>query len=216
MPSVSKKQQNFFRIVKAYKDGKIKKKDVSKSVVDAAKGMTKKQISHFADHRVKKYKVKKLDEMFGEITERMKIVPITNDEFDRVSDKIEPKHILKTGDLAKIKNYGYRFVEHRDLEKYKIFEMIFSDKPQTKQKFEQLSKDGMFIYHNIHGFFWIFLTAYDNELKHRGGDSIYDINEIYREKIIPDMSNKKSYENIWECLIQTLKENSMIKCIWKR
>lgn len=53
MPSVSRKQQNFFRLVKAYKNGKIKKKDVSQSIVDAANGMTKKQISHFADHRVK-------------------------------------------------------------------------------------------------------------------------------------------------------------------
>lgn len=53
MPSVSRKQQNFFRLAKAYKNGKIKKKDVSQSIVDATNGMTKKQISHFADHRVK-------------------------------------------------------------------------------------------------------------------------------------------------------------------
>lgn len=42
MPSVSRKQQNFFRLVKAYKNGKIKKKDVSQSIVDATNGMTKK------------------------------------------------------------------------------------------------------------------------------------------------------------------------------
>jgi hypothetical protein len=50
MPSVSKKQQNFFRLVKAVKDGKVKKKDVDKSVRKAAKSMTKKQVSDFADH----------------------------------------------------------------------------------------------------------------------------------------------------------------------
>lgn len=50
MPSVSKKQQNFFRLVKAVKSGKVKKKDVDKSVRKAAKSMTKKQISDFADH----------------------------------------------------------------------------------------------------------------------------------------------------------------------
>lgn len=50
MPSISKKQQNFFRLVKAVKAGKIKKKDVDKSVRKAAKSMTKKQISDFADH----------------------------------------------------------------------------------------------------------------------------------------------------------------------
>lgn len=50
MPSVSKKQQNFFRLVKAVKVGKVKKKDVDKSVRKAAKSMTKKEISDFADH----------------------------------------------------------------------------------------------------------------------------------------------------------------------
>ena len=35
-------------MVDAYKKGKLKKKDVSKSVVDAAKGMTKKEIEDFA------------------------------------------------------------------------------------------------------------------------------------------------------------------------
>jgi len=50
MPSVSKKQQNFFRLVKAVKAGKVKKKDVDDSVRKAAKSMTKKEISDFADH----------------------------------------------------------------------------------------------------------------------------------------------------------------------
>lgn len=50
MPSKSKKQQNFFRLVKAVKAGKVKKKDVDDSVKKAAKSMTKKEISDFADH----------------------------------------------------------------------------------------------------------------------------------------------------------------------
>lgn len=50
MPSKSKKQQNFFRLVKAVKAGKVKKKDVDDSVKKAAKSMTKKQVSDFADH----------------------------------------------------------------------------------------------------------------------------------------------------------------------
>ena len=71
MPSVSKKQQNFFRLVKAYKDGKLKKKDVGRNVADAAKGMTKKQISHFADHRVKR-----VDEMTIRTDEKLDIKPV--------------------------------------------------------------------------------------------------------------------------------------------
>lgn len=89
MPSVSKKQQNFFRLVKAYKDGKIKGKKVSQSVKDAANGMTKKQISDFADHRKRKYKVKKLNEMFPETNEKLKIIPLTDDEFRNIPDDTE-------------------------------------------------------------------------------------------------------------------------------
>lgn len=63
MPSVSKKQQKFFQLVKAVKDGKVKQKDVSQSVIDAAKGMSKKQISDFANHVSKKRRVKRLNEM---------------------------------------------------------------------------------------------------------------------------------------------------------
>ena len=76
MPSVSKKQQNFFRLVKAYKDGKLAKKDVGQGVVDAAEGMTKKQISHFADHRVKKHRVKRVDEMTVRTDEKLDIKPV--------------------------------------------------------------------------------------------------------------------------------------------
>lgn len=59
MPSVSKKQQNFFRLVRLVKDGKIKKSEVSDSIVKAADGMSKKDISDFADHLKKKKKRKK-------------------------------------------------------------------------------------------------------------------------------------------------------------
>jgi len=45
MPSKSKKQRNFFRLVKAYKSGKIK--NVSDNVKKAANSMTKKQIDDF-------------------------------------------------------------------------------------------------------------------------------------------------------------------------
>lgn len=64
MPSVSKKQQKFFQLVKAVQNGKVKKKDVTKSVKDAANSMTKKQVSDFADYRSTKRKVKKISEMF--------------------------------------------------------------------------------------------------------------------------------------------------------
>ena len=63
MPSTSDKQQRFFQLVKAVQDKKVKQKDVSKSVVNAAKSMTKKQVSDFADHVVKKKRVKRLDDM---------------------------------------------------------------------------------------------------------------------------------------------------------
>lgn len=62
MPSVSKKQQRFFQLVKAVQDGKVKKKDVTKSVKDVANSMTKKQVSDFADYRSTKRRVKKVSE----------------------------------------------------------------------------------------------------------------------------------------------------------
>lgn len=49
MPSKSDKQQRFFKWVQAVQNGSAKKKDATKSVVDAAKNMTKKQVSDFAD-----------------------------------------------------------------------------------------------------------------------------------------------------------------------
>lgn len=59
MPSVSKKQQNFFKLVRAVQNGDVKKKEVSQSVRDAANGMTKKQVSDFADYLKTKKKGKK-------------------------------------------------------------------------------------------------------------------------------------------------------------
>lgn len=93
MPSVSKKQQRFFQLVKAVQNGKVKKKDVSKSVKDAAKSMTKKQVSDFADYRSSKHRVKKISEMFDDtgclVSERMKIKPVTSTEFDEMQAKLK-------------------------------------------------------------------------------------------------------------------------------
>jgi hypothetical protein len=47
MPATSIAQQNFFKLVNAYKKGGLKKSEVSKDVVAAAKEMNKKQISDF-------------------------------------------------------------------------------------------------------------------------------------------------------------------------
>ena len=58
MPSKSDKQQRFFKLVQAVQNGSAKKKDVPKSVIDTAKNMTKKQVSDFAGHVVKKKKKK--------------------------------------------------------------------------------------------------------------------------------------------------------------
>lgn len=67
MPSVSKKQQNFFKLVRAVQNGDVKKKEVGQSVRDAANGMTKKQVSDFADYLKKKKKrkprIKRLKDM---------------------------------------------------------------------------------------------------------------------------------------------------------
>lgn len=46
--AVSKKQQKFMGLVKAYKEGDVEPSDVSKSVKDAAKSMTKKEVDDFA------------------------------------------------------------------------------------------------------------------------------------------------------------------------
>ena len=47
MPATSISQQNFFKLVNAYKKGGLKKSEVSKEVVSAAKEMTKKQIGDY-------------------------------------------------------------------------------------------------------------------------------------------------------------------------
>jgi len=47
MPATSIAQQNFFKLVNAYKKGGLKKSEVSKEVVSAAKEMTKKQIGDY-------------------------------------------------------------------------------------------------------------------------------------------------------------------------
>jgi hypothetical protein len=64
MPSVSKKQQQFFGLVDAYMSGKLK--NPSKKVKDAAKSMSKKEVKMFAKtkrkglpEKVKKKKTKK-------------------------------------------------------------------------------------------------------------------------------------------------------------
>ena len=68
MPSISKKQQNFFRLVKLVKDGKIKKKDVDDKVVKAAKSMSREDISDFSDHiRRKRRKTNESNEYIMEI-----------------------------------------------------------------------------------------------------------------------------------------------------
>ena len=47
MPSTSESQQNFFKLVNAYKKGGLKKSEVTKSVIDTAKYMTKKDIEDY-------------------------------------------------------------------------------------------------------------------------------------------------------------------------
>ena len=47
MPATSISQQNFFKLVNAYKKGGLKKSEVSKDIVSAAKEMTKKQIGDY-------------------------------------------------------------------------------------------------------------------------------------------------------------------------
>jgi len=51
--AVSKKQQKFMGLVKAYKEGDVEPSDVSKSVKDAAKSMTKKEVDDFASTKHK-------------------------------------------------------------------------------------------------------------------------------------------------------------------
>lgn len=53
MPSKSKSQQRFFGMVHAYQNGELKGKDVSDSVKDAAKSMSKRAVSDFAETKHK-------------------------------------------------------------------------------------------------------------------------------------------------------------------
>lgn len=88
MPSKSDKQQRFFKWVQAVQNGSAKKKDAPKSVIDAAKNMTKKQVSDFADHVVKKKK-KKVNEMYvlsyDEFNEKLKATNINLSDMKNIS-----------------------------------------------------------------------------------------------------------------------------------
>ncbi len=102
MPSVSKKQQNFFRLVKAVKAGKVKKKDVDKSVRKAAKSMTKKQISDFADNiseSVENNPVYRFQEEYDEYSLLSDFVSDKEDNIDTVQFELIPafqyKNLLK-------------------------------------------------------------------------------------------------------------------------
>lgn len=83
MPSVSKKQQNFFRLVKAVQSGDVKKGDVDQRVRDVAKEMTRKQVKDFADHRIKNkrkrgMKIQRTDEFINQSTTSHRIVESRN------------------------------------------------------------------------------------------------------------------------------------------
>lgn len=68
--AVSQSQQRFFGMVDAYKKGELDKKDVSKSIKDAADGMTMKQVKDFAKTKHKglpnHVKKEKIDEVINE------------------------------------------------------------------------------------------------------------------------------------------------------
>ena len=110
MPSKSEKQQRFFRLVKAVQNGDVKKKDVSKQVVSAAKKMTKTQVSHFADHLSKKRKRK--------TNESLKYIKDIESFFEGMNTKTDTKTIklnvnaywFNLLDRGKI-NFDYREVK---------------------------------------------------------------------------------------------------------
>lgn len=51
--SKSKAQQKFFAVVRAYQNGDLKKSEVTKSVIDAADNMSKKEVKEFASTKTK-------------------------------------------------------------------------------------------------------------------------------------------------------------------
>ena len=92
MPSKSKSQQRFFGMVRAYQNGDLDNKEVSKSVKKAAKTMSKKDVKDFAEtkhkglpNHVKKHKNKK-------INENMRIFNITEEQYREILSLLEDKN----------------------------------------------------------------------------------------------------------------------------
>ena len=121
--------------------------------------------------------------LFGSINEKMKVMPINNDEFDKVEEYTKPVKLLKSGDVV-ILNNGvlYRYLTYQDCKESGMCSKIPSE------DFARY-KDGIFILNII----YIYLDVYDEDLKMKNKHSDYDIKEIRRPHVIPDLSDSESY-----------------------
>lgn len=94
MPSKSKSQQRFFGLVRAYQKGDVKPGDVGKSVKDAAKSMTKKDVEDFAatKHKGLPNHVKKNKRKKSKNENRMRVINITEDQYNEIVSLLEDKN----------------------------------------------------------------------------------------------------------------------------
>ena len=132
------------------------------------------------------------------IFEKMKIMPISNDEFDKISDF--PKNIIETGDIAYIDDHYYIFMTHDYFKNNKIYEKLFKKGFNYLHDKSLVSKlqNGLFIndeYGNKN-FGYMALDSYDNNLKMINKHTDFDVTLLYRPNIKIDLLDDDSYTDM--------------------
>jgi hypothetical protein len=126
--------------------------------------------------------------LFGSINEKMKVMPINNDEFDKVEEYTKPVKLLKSGDVVVLNNgVLFRYLTYQDCKESGMC---------SKMRSEDLEKhkDGVFIYSPKYvNISYVGLNSYDEDLKMKNKHSDYDIKEIRRPYVISDLSDSEFY-----------------------
>ena len=151
--------------------------------------------------------------------EKMKIIPISDDDFVKISSSLTPKECLKTGDVVRMRNgLMYRFVKYDDFNRNRMWGMVYPsiDKEKDKDKYDwvfmNIKDGGFFNYGGTYSgqFGYMGMLNYDDNLvcgRGTGSESNYTIDAIYRPNKVPDLTDKKSYKNL---------DTSGYRIVWER
>ena len=130
------------------------------------------------------------------ISEKMKVIPISNNELDSVSldSTVKPIKLLKSGDIVMFNDMTlYRYLTISDFEKYNNVLFKFDTDIIS---YDNIG-DGLFIskVNKSWKWDWMGLVSYNDYLKCNENAS-YDIIKIARPYDKPDLSKEDSYKNL--------------------